>query len=89
MNSQPENKTEPKTEERKMIGVQFPLDKMTSTMIKDANLLVISIPLGVGPNSALGFLWRQLNELTAWFETLEIKLLETGNQASSEPAPTL
>lgn len=55
-------------EEAKTISVKLRLDVLTNSVIKEANMLVIGLPLNTPQFVALGFLWSVINEMTAFYQ---------------------
>ena len=68
-----------KTVEHPKISVTIQTDVMTNTFLKDANLLIVAMPLSLPKYVALGFLWTVLNEITAFYEALERQMAQKKN----------
>lgn len=58
-------------EEPKTISCKIRLDVLTNTVIKEANILVVALPLNTPQFVALGFLWSVINEMTAFYQACE------------------
>jgi hypothetical protein len=55
------------SEEPKTISCKIRLDVLTNTVIKEANILVVALPLNTPQFVALGFLWSVLSEMTQFY----------------------
>lgn len=53
------------------VVVKLALNGPSSVLLKDANLFVIAIPLGLPKETALGILFSELMELRTWYKNLE------------------
>lgn len=63
--------TEEAAKEEPTISVKLRTNVLTNTVIKDANMLIVAMPLNTPKFVALGFLWSVLSEMTTFYEACE------------------
>jgi hypothetical protein len=58
-------------EDTKTISVKLSTEAMTNTIVKEANLLIVAMPLNTPKYVALGFLYSVLSEMGTFYEACE------------------